>query len=66
MIVDIMNTKWEPMDLKIRFETRQEFDDFKEMIRHCDTVPDAIIEYGSKIDRNRTYNLMSHIYNKMV
>ena len=59
------NKKWEPVDMNIRFETEKEYLQFKEMIRHCDTVPDAILEYGSEIDRNFVCDFMLKIYNTM-
>jgi hypothetical protein len=63
--VDNVDKEWQPKNLNIRFETEKEFTQFKEMIRHCDTVPDAILDYGSKIDRDFVHDFMSMVFNTM-
>lgn len=66
MIVNIeSNKKWDPVDITIKFETEKEFLEFKEIVRHCDTVPDAILECGAEIDRGFVCNFMSKIYEVM-
>jgi hypothetical protein len=64
LLTDIEKKRgFEPIVLKITFENEKEIKQFKEMVRHCDTVPEAIISYGSKIDSDFVENFMSKIYN---
>ncbi len=65
MIVINNEKVYRPKTLSITFETEKEFWQFKEVIRHCDTVPDAIVRDGGKIDRDFVCNFMHRIFNAM-
>lgn len=65
MEVNMEEITFDPTQLVIKFETQKELSQFKEMIRHCDTIPDAIIDEGAEIDRDFVHDFMSKIYNNM-
>jgi hypothetical protein len=58
--------EYKPVALTITFESKKDEAQFTEMIRHCDTVPDAILAYGSKIDRGLVHDIMYSIYEELM
>lgn len=54
-----------PIVVSITLETKQEFSDFKEMIRFNDSIPEMLRKEEARCDSRKCGNMLSQIYNQL-
>jgi hypothetical protein len=59
------NHKYKPVSITITLETEKEFNDFTEMCRFTDSIPEMLDREESKCDSNACGNMLSRIYHSL-
>jgi hypothetical protein len=57
--------KFKPISITITLETEKEFNDFTEMCRFTDSIPEMLDREESKCDSNACGNMLSRIYHSL-
>jgi hypothetical protein len=59
------SNQFTPVNIHITLETKEEFKNFKEMVRFCDSISAMLQEKDSFADRRMIYKMLKQIYNSI-
>jgi hypothetical protein len=61
----VTDAKFQPVTIKIVLETQSEFDDFKETVRYCDSIPSILTKEGANCDYKAVKDMLRSIYREL-